>query len=109
MCVSRIKCMRKYDIVFFGATGFTGKLVAQHLAQRAPKQCKVIKERMEGRSTKKNIILLSHFLCPRVESRSINRKCHSIQLLFLLLLLNFLFCVNPNKMQNLCHRPITLK
>ena len=28
---------RKFDVVLFGATGFTGKLVAEYLAQHGPK------------------------------------------------------------------------
>jgi short subunit dehydrogenase-like uncharacterized protein len=41
---------REHDVVLFGATGFTGKLVAQYLAQNAPAQARIA---LAGRSEEK--------------------------------------------------------
>src|SRR4051794_8330046 len=41
---------RTFDIVLFGATGFTGRLVAEYLAQYAPADVKVA---LAGRNTQK--------------------------------------------------------
>jgi len=48
---------RKYDIVVFGATGFTGKLAAEHLARTYGKS---IKWAIAGRDQKKLEAVRSH-------------------------------------------------
>ena len=44
------KNTRSYDIVVFGATGFTGRLTAEYLAKNAPADCRWA---LAGRSQEK--------------------------------------------------------
>ena len=61
---------RKYDLVLLGATGFTGKLTAQHIAQNLQEG---LKWAIAGRSKQKlsaiveELALDSNFRAPAVE------------------------------------------
>lgn len=67
---------RQYDLVLLGATGFTGKLTAQYIAQYLPED---LRWAIAGRSKEKlstiieEIALDSNFRAPALEVASLNR------------------------------------